>query len=103
MIYIYACLLLHSAGKDITEDNLKRVVTAAGVDPDEATIKSVVASIKQVNLDEVLKSALAMPLTAPTVQAAPVAETKEEKEEKKEEKEEKKEEEAFEGLASLFG
>ena len=100
-------MLLHSAGKEITEDNLKKVVSAAGIEPDEAMIKSVVASVKQVNLDEVLKSALAIPVTAASTVTQVVEETpaekKEEEEKKKEEEEEKKEEEAFEGLASLFG
>jgi large subunit ribosomal protein L12 len=31
MEYIYASLLLHSAKKDITEDSLKNVLTAAGI------------------------------------------------------------------------
>ena len=106
MIYIYACLLLHSAKKEINEDNLRKVVEAAGIEPDEAMIKSVVASVRQVNLEEILKSALSVPVTTASVQAAPAAPEVEKKEEKKEEvkeEEEKKEEEAFEGLASLFG
>jgi len=106
MIYIYACLLLHSAKKEINEDNLRKVVEAAGIEPDEAMIKSVVASVRQVNLEEILKSALSAPVAAAPVQAAPAAPEVEKKEEKKKEvkeEEEKKEEEAFEGLASLFG
>ena len=107
MEYVYAALLLHKAGKEINEDNVKKVLSAAGVDPDEARVKALVAALSEVNIDEVLKSATAMP-AAPTA-AAPAAPQPEEKpeakkEEKKKEEEEKKEaEEALAGLSSLFG
>lgn len=103
MEYVYAALLLHKAGKEITEDDVKKVVEAAGVKADDVRIKALVAVLDEVDIDEVLKSATA----APVAQAvpAPVGEAKpvEEEEEKEEEKEEKKEEEALEGLAALFG
>ncbi|MCI4438059.1 MAG: 50S ribosomal protein P1, partial [Ignisphaera sp.] len=31
MEYIYAALLLHSAKKDITEDNIRKIIEAAGI------------------------------------------------------------------------
>ncbi|RLI13743.1 50S ribosomal protein P1, partial [Candidatus Bathyarchaeota archaeon] len=34
MEYIYAAMLLHKAGKDINEENLTQVLTAAGINPD---------------------------------------------------------------------
>ncbi len=98
MEYVYAALLLHSAGKEITEENLKKVLEAAGVQVDEGRIKSFVEAIKEVNIDEVTNQPIA--LGAPAG-AAPAETPKEE--EKKEEEEEKKEEEAVEGLAGLFG
>ncbi len=101
MIYIYACLLLHSAGKEITEESLRKVISAAGINPDEAKIKSLVSSVKRINLDDILKSAMTMPMPVAAPQPAP-EEAKPVKEEEKKE-EEKKEEEAFEGLSSLFG
>ena len=107
MKYIYAVLLLHDMGKEINEENLNKVFEALGEKPDEAKIKSIVASLEGINLDEVLEKASAAPVAvaaAPT--AAPTEEAKEEvKEEKKEEekKEEEEEEEAFEGLSALFG
>ncbi len=107
MEYVYAALLLHKAGKEINEDNVKKVLSAAGVNPDEARVKALVTALSEVNIDEVLKSATAMP-AAPTA-AAPAAPQPEEKpeakkEEKKKEEEEKKEaEEALAGLSSLFG
>ena len=39
MEYIYSAMLLHSAGKKITEENVKKVLTAAGVKADDARIK----------------------------------------------------------------
>ncbi len=104
MMYIYAAMFLHSAGKPITEENLKKIAEAVGVEYDEARIKALVAALSEVDIDDVIKSAMAMPMAAAP---APAEEAKKEeaKEEKKEEekKEEKKEEEAVAGLAALFG
>ncbi|MGB9707862.1 MAG: 50S ribosomal protein P1 [Candidatus Pacearchaeota archaeon] len=96
MQYIYAALLLHNAGKEITEDNLKKVIEAAGTHADEAQIKTVVASLKGVDIEKALSEAVAMPAAvgAPTAGASTQVKT--------EEKEEKAEE-AAEGLAALFG
>jgi large subunit ribosomal protein L12 len=96
---IYAALLLHKAGKDITEDSVKSVVAAAGVETDEAKIKSLVASLKGVDIEKELESA-SLAVAAPAASGeAPAAEGGEEK---KEEPEEKKEA-AAEGLGALFG
>ena len=57
MEYIYAALLLHKLGKEINEENLKKVIEAAGGSADEARAKSVVASLKGVNIDQALKEA----------------------------------------------
>jgi len=106
--YIHAALALHYAGKEISEDNLKKVLEALGVEVDEAKVKMVVASLSEIDLEETLKSALAMPAAA--VAAAPAAAPAEAPaeaaaEEKKEEEEEEKEEEVdlSEGLGGLFG
>ena len=99
MEYIYSAMLLHSAGKEINEENIKNVLKAAGVEVDEARVKALVAALEKVDIDEAIKKASVLP-AAPAVEAAPA---EEKKEEKKEEEEEKKEEEAAEGLSSLFG
>jgi len=99
MEYIYAALLLDSLGKEVNEENMKNVVKAAGTEPDEAMIKSVVNSLKGVNIKEVIKNAQLQQAAAP---ASSTAAQPEKKEEKKEE-EKKSEEEAAGGLASLFG
>ncbi|AEM39812.1 ribosomal protein 60S [Pyrolobus fumarii 1A] len=110
MEYIYASLLLHAMGKEISEENLKKIFEALGVQPDEVRIKAVVAALKEINIDEVIKTATAMPVApaAAPAAAAPAAAAEEKKEEeKKEEEEEKKEgvseEELAGGLESLFG
>ncbi len=106
MEYVYAALLLHAAGKEITEENLKAVLEAAGVSPDEARIKALVAALEGVNIDEVIEKA-AMPVAAPVaVAAAPAAEggaAEAAAEEEEEEEEEASEEEALAGLGALFG
>ncbi|MEM4598561.1 MAG: 50S ribosomal protein P1 [Candidatus Diapherotrites archaeon] len=102
MEYIYAALLLHSAGKEITEDAVTGVLKSAGVAADAAKVKALVASLKEVNIDEAIKSAALM--QAAPVQATPAAgQIAAKKEEKAEEEEKKTEEEAVSGLSSLFG
>jgi len=106
MEYIYAAMLLHKAGKPIDEDNITKVLEAAGIQIDQARVKALVAALSEVDIDEAIKSAptivAAAPAAAPT-EAAPAAEEKPKEEEKPEEEEEKKEEEALEGLGALFG
>jgi len=98
MEYVYGALLLHSAGKPVSDENLKKVLTAAGVKADDARVKAMTASLEGVNIAEAIKTAVAAPAAAP----APAAEKKEKKEEKKEE-EKVSEEEAAAGLGALFG
>jgi large subunit ribosomal protein L12 len=94
MEYIYAALLLHKAGKEVNEHNLKSVVVAAGAHADDSKIKSLVASLKGVDIEQELAS-------ASLVAAAPVASAVAEV--KKEEHKEEKHEAAAEGLSALFG
>ena len=103
MEYVYGALVLHAAGKPINEDSLTKVLTAAGVKVDATRVKALTAALEGVNIDEALKSAVAMPAAAPAA-AAPAAEKKaEKKEEKKKEEEKVSEEEAAAGLGALFG
>lgn len=103
MEYVYGALVLHAAGKPVNEENLKKVLTAAGVKVDETRVKALAAALEGVNIDDALKSAMAMPAAAPAA-TAPAAEKKDEKK-KEEKKEEEKvsEEEAAAGLGALFG
>ena len=101
MKYIYAALLLYESGKEINEENLKKVLSVIDENVDVSMVRSLVSALSGVDIKKVLESAMAMPVAAPTAPVpAPVEEEKEEKEEKKEEE---KEEEALEGLGALFG
>ena len=100
MEYVYAALLLHKLDKEVNEANLSSVVKASGAEVNEAQVKSLVAALADVNIDEAVKAApvavaAAAPAAAAATSDAPA------KEEKKEEP--KNEEAAMEGLSSLFG
>ncbi len=96
MEYVYAALLLHKAGKPVNEENLKKVIEATGNKADESKLKTLTASLKDVDIDKELESAT---LAAPQGGG----ESGEEKKGKEEEEKEEKKEEAAEGLGSLFG
>ena len=100
MEYVYTAMLLHSAKKPVDEAHVTKVLEAAGVKADSSKVKALVASLKDVNIDEAIKQAAFAPAAAPAQAAAGHAEAK--KEEKKEEAG-KTEAEAAEGLAGLFG
>ncbi|MDQ2684597.1 MAG: 50S ribosomal protein P1 [Thermoproteota archaeon] len=105
MEYVYAALLLHKLKQDINEDNVKSVIKSTGVEPDDVRVKSLVAALSEVNIEDALKAAPiaaagAAPGAATSGAAAPGAGAAPQEEEKKDEK---KEEEALEGLSSLFG
>jgi len=95
MEYVYAALLLHKLGQEVSEDNLKKVISATGATVDESKVKVLVASLSGVNIDEQLANAsIAAAPAASSGSAAPVQEEKKKEEPKAE---------AAEGLASLFG
>ena len=98
MEYVYAAMLLHKAGKEINEENVTQVLTVTGINVEKVRVQALVASLKDVNIDEAIKTASTM-MAAPVVQEAP----KPEKEEEKKEDQQAKEETAMEGLGALFG
>ena len=93
MEYVYGALLLHKLGKQVNEENLNKILQASGAQIDEGKLKSLVISLKDVDIDKELESAV--------VAVAPVASKGEEV--KAEELKEEKKEAAAEGLAALFG
>ncbi len=98
MEYIYGALLLHKLEQPVTEESLKKVISATGVEIDEAKVKTLITSLKDVDIDKELESA------SITTAAIPAQEGEKQGEDKaKEEKKEEKKEEAAEGLGSLFG
>ena len=98
MEYMYAAMLLHSAGKDISEDSVTNTLTAAGVSADSSRVKALCAALADVDIEEALKapvfSAGATPAAPAAVEEATVEEVKEE---------EPEEEEDLQGLGALFG
>ena len=93
MEYIYAAMILHSAEKDINEENVR-------IEADDARIKALIAALEDVDIDEAMETT-AMAAAAPA--AAPAAAEAAEEEEEEEEEEEASEEEAAAGLGALFG
>jgi len=103
MEYVYAALLLHKAGQKLTAKAMEDTLTAAGVTPDKGRVKALLAALKDVDIDEALKSAAAMPIAAAPAATAGAGPAEEKKKEAKKEEEEEKEEEFTAGLGSLFG
>lgn len=95
-------MVLHSTGKKISEKGIEAIIKAAGGKPDESKIKTLVASLSSIDIDEAIKGASLMTAAVPgtseatkDVKAAAAAEKVEE---------EKDEEEGDDlGLSSLFG
>jgi len=111
--YIYASLLLHTAKKEINEENLRKVLEAAGIAVDEVRVRALVAALKEINIDEIIRTAVSAPIVAapvtpqaptPATSAQPqTAATKEEEKKEEEERKELSEEQLAEGLSALFG
>lgn len=100
MQYIHLALALHSAGKEITVDNITKMLKAVGVEADAAQIKALIAVLGDVDIEEAIKSApVGMAAAAPVASgggggaAAPAQEEPEEEEEEGDDM----------GLDSLFG
>ena len=98
MEYVYAALLLHKLDKEVNEANLTSVVKASGAEVNDAQVKSLVAALADVNIDEAVKAA---PVAAAAAAPAAAADAPAKEEKKKEDP--KNEEAAMEGLSSLFG
>lgn len=104
---IYAAMLLHKTGKKVNEEDMEKVLKAAGSKADKSQIKATVAALKNVDIDKAIAEApvvAAQAAAAPAASSAPAAEKPAEKKEQKTEKDKAKEEEtAAEGLGALFG
>ncbi len=74
--YVYAALLLHSSGKKVDEEALKKVIVATGGQVEEARVKALVASLSEVNIDDALKAAPMFAAAAPAAPAAKPADKK---------------------------
>lgn len=100
MEYIYAVMLLNKAGKAVDEASVAAVLKAAGVEADAAKVKSLIAALDGVDIEQVIAES-ATAVAAPAASgAAPAADAAPAKEEKKEEAAPAAD--AAAGLGSLF-
>ena len=58
MEYVYAALLLHKLDKEVNEANLSSVVKASGAEVNEAQVKTLVAALADVDINEAVKACL---------------------------------------------
>ena len=103
MEYVYTAMLIHKAGGKIDEATVTKVLEAAGVKPDSARVKALVAAFDGVDVEKVIKDASVMQVAAPAAGEAKAEEKKEAKPEVKKEEEKKSQEQAAAGLGALFG
>jgi len=107
MEYVYAALILHATGKEVTEEGVTSVLSAAGATVNEARAKALIAALEGIDIDQATSTAAfaGAPAAAP-VAPAPAEKKEEAQAEGEEEKEKEKEEEeetGMEGLGALFG
>jgi large subunit ribosomal protein L12 len=115
MEYVYAALILNESGEEINEENLTNVLDAAGVDVEQSRVKALVAALEDVDIDEAVEEATAVPAAggatggAAAVEADEADEADEEEEADEAEAEEEADDDdeddgdAGEGLGELFG
>ncbi len=109
MNYVYAALLLHKSGKEISEESVTKVLEAAGIDPEEAKVKALVAALEDVDIEETIEKA--------SFSAAPAAPTTDSSSESSDDSgddgsddsddedddDEESDEDVSDGLSNLFG
>ncbi|PSQ42313.1 50S ribosomal protein P1 [Halobacteriales archaeon QS_9_68_42] len=115
MEYVYAALILHETDEEINEANLTDVLEAAGIDVEESRVKALVAALEDVDVEEAIDTAAAVPAGGGGGgAAASAAEAEEEEAEEADEEADEEEAEADdgddneggdggEGLGELFG
>lgn len=101
MEYVYSALLLNSAEKEISEENVTAILAAAGIEADAGRVKALVAALDGADFDAAMEAATAAPV-AVAGGAAPAA-AEEAPAEEEEEDDGVSEEEAAAGLGALFG
>ena len=104
MEYIYGAMLLHSAGKEIGDEAVTKVLKAAGVKVESSRVKALVASLADVDIDDAMSAAVAAPAAASPASASAAGSADGAVEEVASETGDEEEEEAgFGGLGDLFG
>ncbi len=114
MEYVYAALILNETDAEINEDNVTDILEAAGADVEESRVKALVAALEDVDIEEAVEQAAAVPAggaggAGGAAAAGGEADTGEEEAEEEAETEEEVEDEdedddaGGEGLGELFG
>ena len=112
MEYVYAALILNETGEEINEDNLTSVLESAGADVEDSRVKALVAALEDVDIEEAVEQAAAVPAGGAGGAAAPAggdeseaeADEAEEAEAEAEEADDDEDDDAGgEGLGELFG
>lgn len=102
MELVYAALTLHEAGKEVNEENLQSIVDAADLDVDETEIKSLVAALEDVDIEDAMETAVAAGAAPSGGSADESGGEAEEEEADEEEEEEEDEDDGAEGLGDMF-
>jgi large subunit ribosomal protein L12 len=112
MEYVYAALILNETGAEINEENLTDVLESAGADVEESRVKALVAALEDVDINEAVEQAAAVPAAGGAAGGAAAGGEAEEADEGGEEEAEEAEAEedddedegdGGEGLGQLFG
>jgi large subunit ribosomal protein L12 len=61
MEYVYAALILNETGAEINEENLTNVLESAKVDVEESRVKALVAALEDIDIEEAVEQAAAVP------------------------------------------
>ena len=61
MEYVYAALILHETDEEINEENLTDVLEAGGVNVEQSRVKALVAALEDVDVEEAIETAAAVP------------------------------------------
>ena len=111
MEYVYAALILNESGAEINEENLTNVLDAAGVDVEQSRVKALVAALEDVDINEAVEQAAAVPAAGAAAGAAAADaaddgdddDADEAEAEEDDDEEEEDDDAGGEGLGELFG
>jgi large subunit ribosomal protein L12 len=101
MEYIYAALILNETDEELNEENITAVLEAAGADVEESRVKALVAALEDVDIEEAIDTAAAVPAAGGAAGGGAGGEAEEAEAEEDDDDEE--EDASGEGLGELFG
>ena len=99
MEYIYSALLLNAVGKQVNEENVKKLLESVGVSVQDSKVKTLINALEGVDIKDVISKSANIAVSAPAQNASEKVEEKKEEEDE----DEVSVEEAASGLGALFG